>query len=657
MENQYPETELSTDKPEFKRDNLSIKFQNFLTEYAFGHVRLTNSVDYYLRYVIEDNVLDRNFKFAFPYYADGTEKVFFSLPYIIADSIYKNTDIDTKDIQLASDNQDAIEWIPLLKGALDNYLKSYHYGEKLNELRKELIDMGHVLVKEVDNETHVVNLLNVVRPPHIMDLQDSGLAEKRILTWEEMRMNKKAWGKNWKKVERLKEMMDSVSKQSFVVYEWWTTEKFMVGKEEKETKGCIRFLDCSIFDETISDTPENWEPYVVLEKFICPDEVKVESKARLKKLVAAGILSKGATTEPVFPYEEQRLIPVPGRWMGMGMYELLRPETKAYNKTLNEKLRYDELLHKGVLVHTKAPFSINQKGSGRGIESEIINRIQTGTMISIKAGEKIDRLNVGSLTADFIASADKWFDIARMKAGVNETAVGERLPSSTPATIGVLNERQAKTAFDIVNEQQGLFFERLFSRFKMKSIINDITSEEWTKIIGNPDDLARMEEAYIENLINVKIAEAAQTGKINPTSSKMPEEEYNKIKTAVTMLRNKQGGQRMAQFKKELIKDFPFYTKFVITNEAFDKQVLLSNMQDAINTLVTMPVSGLDATKLIERKLDLMGISPVGLRKTPEQIQAEQMAAMQAAAPANTIPGPANVEPAAKAFGQNNGVR
>jgi len=648
------ETELNTIKED--PSDSSVRFQTFISEYSSGYVKLTSGADHYIRTIIEENVLDRNFKFAVPYYADGDEKIFFSLPYIIADAIYKNTDIDTKDITLMSDNQAAIDWIPLLKGALDNYLKSFHYGEKLNEIRKELVDMGHVIVKEVDNESHVVNLLNVVRPPHIMDIQDGGIAERRIMTWQEMLENKEAWGKNWKKVEELKAVMDAVQKKSFIVYEWWTTDKFKVGKEEKETKGCIRFLDCTIYDEGISDTPEMWSPYVELERFVTPYEVKVESKSRLKRMIAAGILPKGATHEPVFPYEEQRLIPVPGRWMGMGIYELVRPETRAYNKTLNEKLRYDELLHKGVLVHTKAPFSLNQKGSGRGIESEIINRIQTGTMISIKAGEKIDRLNVGSLTADFIASADKWFDIARMKAGVNETAVGERLPSSTPATIGVLNERQAKTAFDVVNEQQGLFFERLFSRFKMKSIIDDITEEEWTKIIGNPDELARMEEAFIENLINVKIDEAAKTGLINPTSSSLPVEEMEKYKQAVTMLRSKQGGQRMAQFKKELINDFEFYAKFVITNEAFDKQVLLTNLQDAINTLVTMPVSGLDPTKLIERKLDLMGVSPVGLRKTEEQIAAEQMMAMQATGAVN-VASPKGVQSTAKDFGEGSQMR
>lgn len=633
-------------------------FRIFVDAYARGNVRITKGVQYSIREVIEENYLDRNFKFSVPYYSDGEEKLFFSLPYIIADSIYKNTDIDTKDIQIRSDNNEAIDWMPLIRGAVEHYLKTSYYGTKLNEFRKELVDMGHVIVKEVDNETHIVNLLNVVRPPHIANLQKSGIAERTLLSWTDILAQKEQWKDQWSRILDLKKTMDSMQKKTFIVYEWWTMDKFQVGRKLKETKGCIKFLDCSIYEEMVSDVPENWQPYVELERFATPNEEKVGSKKRLARLIASGYLEKGATTEPIYPYEEQCLIPVPGRWMGMGIYELVRPETKAYNKTLNEKLRYDELLHKGVLVHKKAPFSINQKGSGRGLEADIINRIQTGTMISIKAGESIERLNIGSLTADFIASADKWFDIARQKAGVNETAVGEKLPSSMPATIGVLNERQGKTAFDVVNEQQGLFLERLFTKFKLSSIIDDITTEEWTKIIGSPDELAAMEDAFIENLVNTSIQKAAQEGRINPDSSSLPEDQYQQIKTAVKVLRARHGNERPIQLKKELVANFDYYAKFYITSEAFDKQVMLQNLQAAIDTVAANPMVGLDVTKLIEQKLDLMGINPLGLRKTPEQIQAERAAAIAAAggqAPGG--PGQMPMQAEAKTMGEANQMR
>jgi len=628
------------------------KFVNYISTHAQGTINLTDEVSYNQKDVIKDNILDRNFKFSVPLYSDGDEKTYFSIPYILADAVYRNTDLDTKDIQIKSDNPAAIDWIPLIRGGVRNYLKTSHYEDLMNDIRKELIDMGHVITKEVDDDTKIVSLLNIVRPADSIDIQDGGCAEAVYMSWEQMQSNKEAWGDSWKEVVKLKEIMDSVQRKTFRVYEFWTIDKFKVAGEEKETKGCIKFLDNTMVEAEVPQDPANWFPYVVLEKFSTPYTETIKGE-RLKKLKKAGLI-RGVDQLPIYPYEEQALIKVLGRWMGMGYYELLRNEGKAFNKTMNSKLRYDDLLHKGVTVHTKAPFGSNQKGSGRGLEADIMNRIQTGTMISIKAGEKIERLNLGTLTADFLATAEKWFELARQKVGISQTAVAQALPSSTPATTAVINEKQAKNAFDIVNEQQGIFFERLFSRFKIKTIIEALTQEEWTKIIGDPDELARMEEAFVQNLVNSKVQEAADLGKFVPEGSSMPPEELDKIGMAVKTMRARQGGQRQAQFKEfkdDLIKNFDFFISFYITDNSFDKNAILRAIQEAINSVVQNPMSELDADKLTEAKLDLMNLDISSYRKSPERIRAEREQAI-AAAQGGTAVNP--VESAAKTFGQNN---
>jgi hypothetical protein len=619
------------------------RFMTFINTHSQMTVNLTDEVSYNQRNVIEENILDKNFKFSVPAYSDGTEKVYFSIPYIIADATYRNTNMDTKDVQVKSDNYSAVSWIPLIRGAVKNYLKVSMFDEVMNDVRRELIDMGHVITKEVNGETKIVNLINIIRPSEIMDLQDGGLAEATYLTWDKMLLNKDEWKKSWKKIEELKETMDSVQRKTFRVYEWWTIDEF----DGEETKGCIKFLDCSMFDASLSDTPDNWTPYVELESFATPESEIVHSKALLKKMKAQG-LAKG-NQMPIYPYEEERLVKVNGRWMGMGYYELLRNEGKAFQKTMNEKLRYDELLHKGVIVHTKAPFA--SKGTGRGIEADVINRIQTGTMISIKSGEKLDRLNLGSLTADFLATAEAWFKLARQKVGVSETALGDRIPSSSTATVAVLSEKNAKNAFDIVNEQQGIFFEKLFTRFKITEIIKDITEDEWTKIIGDTAELERMEEAFIENLVNESVAEAARTGQILPAASSLPTEQLDQLKKAVQVLRGRQGTARFAQFQKSMLEDFDLNVSFYFDDRPFDKQVILNSIDATIGAIAGNPMSEIDANKLIEMKVDIMGLDVASIRKSPQQIEADRAAAIAAQQPA----GAANpMEMPGKQFGQNN---
>jgi hypothetical protein len=624
------------------------RFMTFLSTHASMTVNLTSEVAYNQRQVIEDDVLDRNFKFSVPTMADGTEKVYFSIPFILADTTYRNTNMDSKDLQVKSDNYSAIDWIPLIRGAVKNYLKVYNFDELMNDIRRELIDMGHVITKEVGNETKIVSLLNIVRPSDIMNIQDGGVAEASYMTFEQLEMNKEEWKDNWGKILELKGIMDSVQRKTYRIYEWWTVDEFTVGGQKKRTKGCHKFLDCSMFDSTVADVPENWSPYLLLESFSSPYFEKVQDKNRLKKLKALGLIENG-DQERIFPYCEERLVKVHGRWKGMGYYELLRNEGKAFQKTMNEKLRYDELLHKGIIVHTKAPFA--SKGMGRGIESDVINRIQTGTMISIKSGEKLDRLNLGSLTADFLATAEAWFKLARQKVGVSEIAIGDKMQASTTATTAVINERQSKNAFDIVNEQQGLFFANLFSRFKIKEIIDEITEQEWTKIIGSADELKRMEEAFIENLVKNAVINSVNEGRIIPEGSSLPPEDLERYKQAVQVARSKQGEARFAQFKKDLIKDFEFNVSFLFNNNVFDRQVVLNSIDATINAVIGNPMSEIDVNKLVEMKADIMGLDVASIRKSPQQIEADRAAAIAAQQPAGAVN---PLEGIGKEFGQSN---
>ena len=167
-----------------------------------------------------------------------------------------------------------------------------------------------------------------------------------------------------------------------------------------------------------------------------------------------------------------------------------------------------------------------------------------------------------------------------------------------------------------------------------------------------------MEEPFIDNLVHQGINNAAKTGMISPQASTLPPEQMDKVKTAVKVLRARHGEERPAQIRKEMIKDFPFVARFYITTENFDKVQMLQSLQDAINVVSQNPAIGLDPTKLIEEKLDIIlpNIAIASLRKTPEQLQADRAAAMQAMGAVNKAnPQKAPLpEAPAKAYGQAN---
>jgi hypothetical protein len=166
-----------------------------------------------------------------------------------------------------------------------------------------------------------------------------------------------------------------------------------------------------------------------------------------------------------------------------------------------------------------------------------------------------------------------------------------------------------------------------------------------------------MEQPFVDNLANVGVQNAVNTGLIAPGVSQLPEEEMNKIKESIQVMRAKHGGERPAQIQEQMIKDFNFYARFQVSTDAIDKQAMLVSVQAAIDTVATNPTIGLDSTKLVEKKLELMNIPTVSLRKTPEQIQADRIAAMSAVAPVNqarTATGNMGALSQAKTFGENN---
>lgn len=612
-----------------------MKIDDYISSYKRGTVQITKGVSYNLEDVIEENFLSINAKFPEPNFSDGTPKEYFDISRILSTRIKAATDIDTKDIQLAAENPQAIGISNLIKGAIRHQLKVQDWGEKFNQVRDELVDMGHVIVKKVGNETKIVDLRNVVRPPHVMDIQQSGICERVFMTWDEVLANKKNWKKNWDDIEALKEKLKKENKTYFTVYELWTMDDFEVKGAKKFTKGCIVYLDRSLLDESEDNSVDSWSPYIELERYVTPEREKIQSKKRLKQLREQGYLSSDEDEEPIYPYDEQRFVPVQGRWMGAGVQEICRPLNKAYNRNMNNKIRFDELNHKGVTVLNKT-----STGKGKSLTQDALNSLEYGGVVAIKNDEQLTRLNFGNLIGEFLQTADKFFELARMMVGVTAQGTGEELPANMPATTAAINQQVAKTTYDVVIEQQALLWARYFRRFELKSVIEEITIEEWAKIEGDPRDLEELEENYVDNLAKDRITKAMENPDVMLQlfnrygwRSDFPEEELEMVKDAIRQERGKMGGIRFAQIKKELIKDADFNIGFYVNNESFDKISKIKELQALRQEALTNPNSSLSAEKIEETILDLMNLGGKQFKKTDREKQALMMAMQQQQAP------------------------
>ena len=577
----------------------------FLDENQDMQVTIVPGAYYNIGNVISDVFRAVNSQFLTSTWSDGMPKEFFDVSKVMAINIKHGTDLDTKDISIEAENQQAIGVVGVLKPIIQNHLKVEDYASLLNSVRDELVDFGHVILKKTSEGTETVDLRNVVRPAHILDVQKGGLIEKHEWTYSDMLQRKSKFDK-WEEVETLWEKMKTQGLSTFQVYEHWLIDDF----DGQVTKGVIMSLDREIMKPEDGSEPSDWDTTVELSRTKTPYTKPIADIQKKKELEKSGFLIDGE--EPLYPYEDIRFVTVKGRWLGAGVYEITAPVRRAYNRTLNVKLRYDEIQTKGTFLHTKG---IN----GKSLTQEAINALESTGVVDLQNGAQLEQLRIQSLTNEFINSADKFFEFARQLLGLTAQGTGEDLPANMPATTAVINDNRAKTLFDSILETQGIAWRNWFSDFELDDILDNLSAKKWAKIQGSEEDLIevitpfaikylKMDQRF-QNMVSLgrelKIMEAVQ-----PAIDKVQNE---------LVKDNIMNGTAFVSFKKSFLKNAQFFIDFVITNEASDKQAEIVEMQALHDKALINPASSLSPAKLEEGILNKINQDAKRFKKTKEE--------------------------------------
>lgn len=605
------------------------KFTNFLQTNEQMICRITSDVSYNISDVIRDDYRAINQQFKEDKFSDGTNKEYFNVSRVYATAIKAPTDIDTKDLGVHSEIKEALNAIGVIRGVLRHHLKVNDYGTLFNQVRDELIDFGHVILKKTKDGTRIVDLRNVIRPAHIMDIQKSGICEKHQYSYQDMLERKARWAEHWEDIERLWEKMQVTGDNTFTVYEFWTIDEF----DGQITKGFINYLDNQVAkpDEK-SQEFQFWAPHIELEREKTPYTIPVTNEKQRKALEKQGFLIDGEM--PMYPYDEQRFLEIKGRWKGAGVYEITAPIRRAYNKTLNDKLHYDDTYHKGLYVHTKGV-------GGKSLTQAALNALENSGVVDLQQGASLEQLRMNALTTDFILSADKFFEFGRQLLGLTAQGTGEELPASMSATSAAINQQRSKTLFDAVIEMQSLLWKRWFANFELSDILENLTYKKWVKIYGDENELREALEPFVTNYLYSEInkkqknRELGRAGILTPTIAK---EDLEATKNDIfDRIINKAG--TFIEFTKELAKQSQYYLEFYVNNESFDKinkiQTLMSLKADAL----TNPNSGLNPAEIENELLDLLNLDPNRFKKD------ENMQLQPPVAPAPQVPQLAGAQP------------
>ena len=379
-----------------------MKIKSFIENFEDATVQIGSHVTYKQREIIDKNNQMRNGQYEDKYFDDGeTEKLYYNVIFGFAQTLKRGSRLKLSEFSASSVNGKLLKMVDIVRMGLRHFLRYNGFNEKKEEVLDELVDMGHVVAKVVDGENTVVDLRNLVFKPNAKTLKEEGCAERIFLTYEEA---KAEYGEteHWTEINEFYEGMPEEDKPFIPFIEYWTIDEFEVKGKKEITKGCIKYLDRSDQAPDENKTPDDWEPYLELDRFVSPHKVPTRNK-RERRLFGKEKL--------VFPYDEERLVRIPGRYLGAGVYELCRPSQEDYNEKRNTKRKFDRLALRGILVHKVG--QLRDETDGEALTQEFLKRMDTGSALKIFSDEELTRLNMGSTTPDTVAMTNDLFEFMR----------------------------------------------------------------------------------------------------------------------------------------------------------------------------------------------------------------------------------------------------
>ena len=522
-----------------------------LDGYSFSAFKLLRRIGLYKAQVYPKGKLD----------SQGNYKYWFDIITPRVNSEIKNIDFDTKDIQLYSDAKADDMRILLANIAMKDYLDKYGEAEKLNEVVEQGSEWGNVVWKKIGKEYKILELNNVMVLNQIAKtLEDSDVIEYECMISSDLRKKKGVWY-DAKIDELLKSGKPELNKSSpeFYIYE---RNGEISEKEYNEIKNI---------------------------------EGGDENKYILAKVIVGGN-QKEKPTQILFceeitekPYKEYHRSTYCGRWLRMGLYEILMDIQTRANEIGNQIARGLEWASKKVFA-----------SPDRLIANNILTDLQNGDIIKTSSLVNVDTRMDGfdQLVGDW----NRLMTLADSLANSYEVVTGENLPARTAFKLAAQQNVNANKLFEYIREKLGIAFQSVIEDWILPALLKDLKAQEILRLTSDDGELSEYYQAlvddwYVNNLLSFPPHDDSMTPVIK--QEKLQE-----------LMKNK---KVMVELEDGMWKDFEPRVRVSITGENY----ALGAELDTLSSFIQLEQDPVRRTALIEMAMMKKGINVADLPKSP----------------------------------------
>jgi len=512
------------------------------------------------------------------------KKVFHQLSTWRCEVATKMIDMDIKDFILVSNDKDTDWNVYILEKELKVWLKKNEMGQILNEISRLLPIYGSVVLQKTKYGAEVADLRYLYIDQSAKTLNDAGYVNKRLLlNHRDMRkMGKYGW-------ENVDEAIDKFSGKYKQGYDLGGinqgTNSSLYWEGANVTKTQASSIPLVEVWERYGDVPLSWftnkesdENEYVLAKYCVAgvDEVSISEKGVI--LAEEGLVLYKEQIDEI-PFKEVHYNRIDGRWLGLGVVEMLFENQRRINEVKNQEARANEL----------ASIQLFQTLDDT-IASNITTDLNNGDILKVKSFLQpipTESRNMSALkeTAQEIEEHSNNLTFSR------DVVSGENAPSS--ATLGAvqIQTQQTTAVFDYKKENIGLFLGEFIKDLVFPQIEKELNREHVFRLAGSFEELQKLRANYAKNYANQRIIEAVLQG-----ADVTPELQQGFKELAMQEI-STMGDKIWTDVEKNFFKDLDYEVDIVSTGENKNIYAQINNGNAILQALAADPTILQDPAK------------------------------------------------------------
>lgn len=501
----------------------------------------------------------------------GREKPFYNILNGICDVENAAKDLDTKDINIISDDPNHYLEAWLLSKDIQVWMKKVNFGKTLNDIRDTDTRYGSVLAKKVikrkDNSEKILEIelpewKNIITDQ--IDIIKGVKIEIHYITAGEL-----VEMTEWKNIDKVLEKLNKGGSSKRVpIYE-------ITGKFPK----CVyKQVYAEIYGEVYKQTKKDETTYSNQLYYIAGQPIESGKGEFVDGLVN---LYCEDEVENVYKYKARKKRA--GRAFGVGVMEEGEEAQVWTNDTVLKQYRAMEYTTKVIGQ------SASKKLKGRNLLTET----DDGIILEHEDGKPITSLQL--LPAGGLQQYNnlilQWNSQLEKTTSAYAAQRGENPPSGTPYRLQATIINQSNSVFVNLLEDLGIFVGELFNDWIMPFLASELNQEHILAYEFSAEELKEIDKNFAIKNANNKTIEMILQGKI------VTQEDYDGfLQNADTFIKQTKG-HRFIQIPKNFYKNLKAKVTVNITGEQKNKAAIMESLNSVLITYGNLLKMGIDLSK------------------------------------------------------------